>query len=265
MNELIQKFDECIKIENNYSKLIANKNTFSKELKEISRFLEDAKLFKKNFHGFIVFMNLIKSINSNVSFDKEEFLKENDDFLSKFDTLFSKGNYNELNNLLNNVASRLEFYFKNLKKNFIEFFDSIKNNFNEIKKLSTISDLKNKYNEIGKEYFNLGGKDIKNFLIQKFNSIQKAIDDNSIDKLKKLIQNEQDLIKKLENFFEKTKDISNISHISKKFNLSAETTIFLLDIINNQKPSLDSINENVLNELDVFKQFKSNLVITIKV
>ncbi len=264
MNILIKKLENAIQIEKNYTKLVGNKSSFDTKIDKISTQYSNANDFKKKFLEFSNFVNLMKSITSNITFNKEDFINDNADFLTAFDLLFSEEKFDELNDLLNNVGSRLDIYTKNLKNDFRVFFETLRNSFNEIEQLSTISDLQIKFNEIGSELFTYTHKSVKDFLSPKLVSIQKAIDNKSIKILKKKIVDDIDLIKKLKLFFDKTKDISDISKIAKKYKLSAKTTVFLLSIINKEDPSLDSIDDVVLEELENFKQFKNNLIISIK-
>ena len=201
MNILIKKLEEVIQVENNFAILIANKSSFKTKIDRISSQYSNAKDFKIKFLEFYNFVNLMNSINSNISFNKEEFNKDNTDFLNAFDVLSSEEKFDELNDLLNNVGSRLEIYSKNLKNDFKTFFETLRSRFNEIASLSAISDLQLKFNEIGSEFFTFNRKSIIDFLIYKLDAIQKTIDNNSIIIFKKKLVDELDFIKKLIIFF----------------------------------------------------------------
>ena len=263
MNILIKKLVEGIKVEKTYSELQENKFSHSKNIDDISNMLDNAYDFKKDFLEFKSFLDLIKSITSNTTFSKDKFLKDNSDFINAFDSLLSEENYDELNILLNKIKVRLDNYTENLKIDFVNFFEILQNEFHNIENLSAISDLKIKYNEIGIELFKYQ-KHLIDFLSKKMISIQEIIKTGSIGYFKNMLVDERDFFNGLVIFFEKAREISDISSLRKKYKLSDKTVNFLLEMITNQETSINSIDMDVLKEIEQFKIFKENLIITIR-
>lgn len=261
MNQLIKKLDDSISIENNYKNINSDRFNIEQEIGKLDENIESLKKKKKNFQGFMDLYDIIEQIDKDLLFNKGEFLKDEENILTNFDSCIDEKNYEELNNLLIVIDSNINIYVKTLNEILKQCIDNIETQYNELKKLSTISDLKIEYNKIGNEFFKIENSSIIEFIKQKITKLKNSLNQS---KKREIIKKELDTIININQFFEKTKEISDLSKIAEHYNLSEETTEFLLELITNGSSLLNQLTTNILDELEEhFSQFTKNLIISI--
>ncbi|MHA1249045.1 MAG: hypothetical protein ACTSRP_03545 [Candidatus Helarchaeota archaeon] len=260
MSHLLDKINGYIEIEEKYSNFEARREYLKNELDNLERFIKRANDFRALLQELFRLIKNIEIIIPNLNLKNKDIKLDLKEIIKRIDGSLKIQNFNELNERL----TEIENIFKTLKReltNYMLFYlNDLENYLFQLEKLCTISDLEKMYNEIGLKIFKKNN-DIIQFLKKNLMSLKRMLKPENINIV---IAEYKDFLEKLNIFKQQSNDISDISKISKKHNLTEETTTFLLSIINQGYASMNLIDINILRELEKnFSDFKKNLIITL--
>lgn len=266
MNNLFNEIEQKVDVEKQYLKLQSNKDSIQSKLNDLNNLIKEAKKTLSEIKNFKKFSSLLDNKISLDEIDSSENISDlKESYQNKIDNFLENESLSEINSILINIRNKIENIEKERIKQFEKAIKNFEDQFEKIKKLSTIPDLQKQYDNIGKNIFiNSKRSGIIEYLKKQFDTLNNINTTNRAKSIK-IIKNLSNLINNLKSFFEETQNIADVEKIAKSYDLSGNTQVLLMDIISQGYSPLNNINKVVLEELsNNFKKLKNNLIIKLK-